>query len=185
MDCLLVIPLSDGPCRHAAHDGIGLHISSDHCPGADDGAVPDVNAGEDDGFIADPDVVPDHDVPPVVPGRRDLGNRRPPRLIEDGKRIGGERPQRVVRTVQQELSPAGNGTVLSDHQSVAVDGVVVENIVPLKLHWVPYEVVVDRIVPHGDVVAMDHRPQIDGLPVPGPGINCFSRNSHDLFPPVF
>lgn len=67
-----------GLARHAAHDGIGLHIPSDHCPGADDGAVPDVNAGEDDGFIADPDVVPDHDVPPVVPGRRDLGNRASP-----------------------------------------------------------------------------------------------------------
>lgn len=40
LDCLLVIPLSDGPCPARRHDGIGLHIPSDHCPGADDGAVP-------------------------------------------------------------------------------------------------------------------------------------------------
>ena len=73
------VNLPNHPGGDACRDGVGGDVLGDHGPGPDDGAVPDVNAGEDDGFIADPDVVPNHDVPPVVPGLRDLRDGRVPR----------------------------------------------------------------------------------------------------------
>ena len=85
VDGLRCEPLPDGLRRYAAYDGVGLHVPSHHRPGGHDGAVTDPHAGEDDGLIADPDIAADDNVPPVVPGLRDLRDRRVPRLVEDGK----------------------------------------------------------------------------------------------------
>ena len=50
-------PLPDGLGGHAAHDGIGRDVFCDHRPGADDGPVPDGDAGQDHGLVANPDIV--------------------------------------------------------------------------------------------------------------------------------
>ena len=112
---------------------------------------PDIEAAKDDGLIADPDIAADDNVPPVVPGLRDLRDRRVPRLVEDGKGIGGQGLQRVVGAGEQEFRAAGDGAEFSDHQPVAVDGVVIEHIVAHEFRGVPEEIVVDRVIPHRNI----------------------------------
>ena len=151
MDGLRCEPLPDGLRRYAAYDGVGLHVPRHHRPGGHDGAVTDPHAGEDDGLIADPDIAADDNVPPVVPGLRDLRDGRVPRLVEDGKGIGGQGLQRVVGAGEQEFRAAGDGAEFSDHQPVAVDGVVIEHIVAREFRGVPEEIVVDRVIPHRNI----------------------------------
>lgn len=55
--------LSDGAGGDTAHNGIGRDVLGDDGAGADNGAVPDGNAGQDDRFIPQPDVVAHDDVP--------------------------------------------------------------------------------------------------------------------------
>ncbi len=57
-------PLADGAGRHAP-TMVGGHVLGHQGPGADDGPVPDGDAGEDDGLIADPDIAADDNVPPL------------------------------------------------------------------------------------------------------------------------
>ena len=59
-----------------------------------------------------------------------------------------------------------------------VDGVVVEHVVGLKFRGVVDKVVVHGVFAHGDIGICDHRPQVNGLPVPGAGVNFLLWNRH-------
>ena len=96
--------------------GVGRDVLCDHRPGGDNGPVPDGNAGQDHRLVADPDVVSNHDIAPVVPGLGDAGHIQPPLLKEDGEDVGGQGAQGVVGAVEQELCAAGDGTELADYQ---------------------------------------------------------------------
>ena len=61
-DGLLWEPLADGPGGHAPTMVGGARPPSPG-PGAHDGPVPDGDAGEEDGLVADPHVVAQDDVP--------------------------------------------------------------------------------------------------------------------------
>lgn len=79
-----------GTGGNAAHNGIGRDILCHHRPGADDCAVSNGHTGQDKGFISDPYIVSDDDVPLVVPGGGDLLFIQPPFLKKDGEGIGGK-----------------------------------------------------------------------------------------------
>ena len=153
---LVVKPPAQGLGRNAAHDGVGRHVLGHHGAGADDRAVADGHAGEDHRLIAHPYVVAEDDVPLVVPGAADVLCVQLPFVKENGKRIGGQGAQGVIGAGKQELRPAGNGAEFPDLQPVAVDGVMIEHIVFLKISGVVHEVVVHRVIPYLNICPGHH-----------------------------
>ncbi len=93
-----------------------------------------------------------------------------PLLEKERERIVGQRSQRVVGTVEQEPCAARYRTEPADYQPVAVDGVVVQDVVLFELRRVVHEIVVDRVVPDLDHRVADDRVQVDRLPVVRAGI---------------
>ena len=87
----------------------------------------------------------------------------------------------MVRAGKNEFGAAGDGTELPDHQSIPVDGVVIENIVLLKIQRVVYKVVVHGVSAHRDAGGFDHGVQVNRLLVPCTRINLFCRNRHHNF----
>ena len=79
-----------GPGRHAAYNGVRWHIFGDHRAGADDRSVANRDAGEDHGFVADPHIVADDDIAPVVPGGGYVFLVQPPFLEKQREWIGGK-----------------------------------------------------------------------------------------------
>src|SRR5690554_139714 len=61
-DLRVVKAAADPACGIADDDGIGFDVAGDHRARADHRAVSDLDAGHDDGFGTDPDVMPDHGV---------------------------------------------------------------------------------------------------------------------------
>lgn len=58
---------ADGSGRHAADDRIRRHILRHDGARCDNGAVANGHTGEDDGLIADPDIVADDNIAVIVP----------------------------------------------------------------------------------------------------------------------
>ena len=169
---------ADGFGGHAPYDGVGRHVSCDHRPRANDGAVADGDTGQDHRLIADPHVAAYDDIALVVPRLRDAVCVQPPLLEEDGEDVGGQGALRVVGAVEQELGPAGDGAEFADDKPLMVDGVVVEHIIALKIPGVVDKVVVYGVVPHGDGGVGHHVLQINCAVPLGTGINLPLRN-HD------
>ena len=90
---------ADGFGRHAADNGVRGNVLGDEGAGADDGAIANGNASEDDGFIADPHIVANDDVALIVPGFADGGDGQIPFFVKYGKRIAGKAAEAVVGTV--------------------------------------------------------------------------------------
>ena len=84
----------------------------------------------------------------------------------------------MVGAGKEKLRPAGDGAELSDGQPVPVDGVVVEYVVGLKFRGVVDKIVVHGVISHGNIGICNHRPQVNGLPVPGAGVNFLLWNRH-------
>ena len=84
----------------------------------------------------------------------------------------------MVGAGKEKLCSAGDGAEFPDGQFVPVDGVVVEYVVGLKVRGVVDKVVVHGVFAHGDIGICDHRFQVNGLPVPGAGVNFLLWNRH-------
>ena len=76
----------------------------------------------------------------------------------------------MIRAVHQEFRPARDGAEFADFQPVAVDGIVIKNVVPLEFRRVPREIVVDGKRPDFNHGILHGVPQIDGLSVPAAGV---------------
>ena len=76
---------------------IGAGVS--YCA-TDDGAVPDLYTGKHHRLVADPYIVAHHNVSPVVPSLGHPARGQIPLLKKQRKRIGGQRPQRMVCAVE-------------------------------------------------------------------------------------
>ena len=88
----------------------------------------------------------------------------------------------MVGAVHQKPRPAGDGTELPNHQPVAVDGVVVQHVVLLKVPGIAGKIVVDCKIANFNSWILDGVFQIDGLAVPCPGVQLRgSRNRHGIF----
>ena len=77
----------------------------------------------------------------------------------------------MICTVEQKFDAAGNGAKFADDQPVAVDGVLVQHIVFLKLPRVVDEVIVDGKLPHLNIGVGDGIFQIDRRIVPRAGVH--------------
>ena len=84
----------------------------------------------------------------------------------------------MVGAGEEKLCSAGDGAEFPDGQFVPVDGVVVEHVAGLKVRGVVDKIIVHGVFAHGDIGICDHWFQINGLPVPGAGINFLLWNRH-------
>lgn len=175
--------LADLPGGDAADDGVGRHILRDDRTRRDHSPVADLHARHDDRLVADPDVVADDDVALVVPGRGDILPVESPLFEKEREGVVRQRSQRMVGAVEQEFRPTGDRTEFADHQPVAVDGVVVEDVVAFELHGVVHEIVVDRVVADLDHRVRDDRIQVDRLAVvrAGVGFRIHGSGSQSVF----
>ena len=119
-----------------------------------------MDTSHNNGFIAYPYIIAYYDVAFVVPRRGDILPVQSPLLEKERERIVGQRSQRVVGTGEQEPCAARYRTEPAEHQPVAVDGVVVQDVVLFELRRVVHEIVVDRLVAHLNTKEVDQRIQI-------------------------
>ena len=89
-------PPADWFCRNAACNGIRRNILCHQGTGANDCAVSNGHAGEDDGVLGDPHVIADDNISLIVPGFGYLLHIQIPLLKKDRERIGGQGPFGVI-----------------------------------------------------------------------------------------
>ena len=88
----------------------------------------------------------------------------------------------MVRTVKQEFRSACNGAEFPDYKSVMIDGIVIQNIIFLKLSRIIYKIVVYRIISNFDIRISNSIFKINRLPVSCSWI-YFICHSHLASPP--
>ena len=161
---LLVEAFSDGFRRQAADDRIRRHILRHDRTAADNRAVSDSDTGENDSFIADPDIVSDHDVTPAVPcfsdGRRI--RRQIPFLEKQWERVGRKTVHRMIGGIENEFRAARDRAESADPQSVMIAlRIVIQHIIPFEIARIVHEIIVNRIIPDLDERIFHHILQID------------------------
>ncbi|MPM83051.1 hypothetical protein SDC9_130114 [bioreactor metagenome] len=140
-----------------------------------------MHALKDDGFVPDPHIGADYRIALVVPGLGNVCPVKPPGVGENGKGVVGKRLLCVVSAGKEKLCAASDGAELAYDEPIAVDGVVVQHVMPLELGRVALPVVVKRIIAYNDIGVFHRVLQIDGLLV-GTRIKLSFRNSHNRFP---
>ena len=108
IDRILRAALLYRPCRYASDNCVWRYVFCDNRAGFDDGTVTDCHTGQNDDFIADPDVISDYDITLIVPRCCYIRNIQIPFLKKDWKRIGGKGGQRMVGAGEEKFCSAGN-----------------------------------------------------------------------------
>ena len=80
-----------------------------------------------------------------------IAGRFSPFLEKYRERVGRKRAERMVSTVEQKSCSAGDRAEFADFQFIAVDIIMVENIVLLEIARVVHKVVVNCVLADLDV----------------------------------
>ena len=86
----------------------------------------------------------------------------------------------MVGGIEQELRPAGDGTIFADQQPIVVDWVVIQNILAFKLPRVG-KIVVKRKITNADVGIRNDALQIADAMILLAGINYIGIQLHQRF----
>lgn len=73
--------------RNSPYNSIRSNIFRNQRPCSDNSSVSDMNAGENDGFITDPDIMTYNDISPVIPCLTQIFTFQSPVFIEQGKSV--------------------------------------------------------------------------------------------------
>ena len=71
----------------------------------------------------------------------------------------------MVGAVEQKTSATGNRTKFADNQLVMVNGIMIKNIILLKINRIVYKVVIHGVVPHDDAGISNDIFQIYSFPI--------------------